>query len=65
MVADWVERPLTDEQARRIADRIWSPRSSTFRDGRSGGWRDVFTDDHRRTFDRQAGAVMEAFGYAL
>lgn len=63
-VADWVRRPLTDEQARRIADRIWSPRSSTFRDGRSGGWRDVFTDDHRRTFDHQAGAVMEAFGYA-
>ena len=63
-VADCVRRPLTDEQARRIADRIWSPRSSTFRDGRSGGWRDVFTEDHRRTFDHQAGAVMEAFGYA-
>jgi sulfotransferase 6B1 len=63
-VADWVRRPLTDEQARRIADRIWSPRSSTFRDGRSGGWRDVFTDDHRRTFDHQAGALMEALGYA-
>jgi sulfotransferase 6B1 len=63
-VADWVRRPLTGEQARRIAEKIWSPRSSTFRDGRSGGWRDVFSDDHRRTFDGQAGAVMETFGYA-
>jgi sulfotransferase 6B1 len=62
-IAEWVGRPLDDDRAQRVAEKVWSPRSSTFREGRSGGWRDAFSDEHRRVFDREAGEVTEAFGY--
>jgi hypothetical protein len=62
-VAQHVGRPLDDRAAQRVAARVWSPKSSTFRSGRSGGWRERFTDEHVAAFKRVAGAELIALGY--
>lgn len=38
-------------------------RPHTFRKGGAGGWRSVFTDDHRELFKRRAGDLLVELGY--
>lgn len=61
-VADAVAVPLKTKKANKIAASLFGT-STTFRSGQIGGWRTVFTPEHRELFDRAAGGVAERFGY--
>lgn len=62
-VADFLGIVSTPGQLERIADRTFSTRSSTFRQGRSGGWRNHFTTRHIEVFKRVAGDELVRYGY--
>jgi len=62
-VARHVDRPLDDAGLRRLADQVWSPRSSTFRKGAIGDWQTHFTDRHRDLVEHAAGAQLARLGY--
>jgi hypothetical protein len=62
-VAQHVDRPLRPERVRAIADRVWSDKSSTFRQGRAGGWRDQLTPEQVALFKNVAGEQLIALGY--
>jgi len=52
-----------DDVARRALAGIDGPASHTFRSGKVGGWRDVFTAAHRREMKNVAGALLIELGY--
>jgi hypothetical protein len=58
-----IERPLSDMECDAVADSAWSTRSSTFRRGAVGDWRNHFTEDHKVAFKEVAGAELIALGY--
>lgn len=58
-----VGRPLDQGQAEDIASRTWSQKSSTFRKGVIGDWRNHFTEEHKLAFKEQAGAELVDLGY--
>jgi hypothetical protein len=62
-IAAHVGRPLSESHAETIASKVWSHKSSTFRSGRSGGWRDTFNDEHIAAFKATAGSVLIDLGY--
>ena len=62
-IAAHVERPLADRRVEAIASRVWSDRSSTFRSGRIGGWKDTFSEAHVAAFKATAGDVLVDLGY--
>jgi sulfotransferase 6B1 len=62
-IARHVDRPLTDDAADAVAAAAWSPRSSTFRRGRTGDWRAEFSVAERCLVKRLAGDRLVAYGY--
>jgi hypothetical protein len=48
-----------------MADNIDPTRSHTYRKGKSGGWREQFTAEHCRLFEKIAGDVMHKYGFTL
>jgi len=44
-------------------DAIDPDRSHTFREGRTGAWREVFTPEQAERVEKVAGAVLDRFGY--
>lgn len=52
-----------DRVVRAALANIDPQRSRTFRSGRSGGWRERFTGEHRRAFKRVAGDLLVRLGY--
>lgn len=62
-VARHVGRELSPDQVAAVADRVWSDRSSTFRQGRAGGWRDHLTPEHISLFKEHAGRELIELGY--
>lgn len=52
-----------DEVTAAALDAIDPRRSHTFREGRSGAWRDVFTPEQVARANRIAGRVLERYGY--
>jgi hypothetical protein len=62
-IAAHVGRPLTNDDAKALARSLWSERSHTFRSGKSGGWRDVFSDEQVELFKAIAGGDLIALGY--
>lgn len=62
-IADYLDRPLRDDQVEQIADRAFSARSATFRKGRIGDWTNHFTDEHRRLFKAVASEQLIRLGY--
>jgi sulfotransferase 6B1 len=62
-VARHVGRELDPGRVSAVADRVWSDKSSTFRQGRAGGWRDHFTPEHIRLFKDHAGCQLIELGY--
>jgi hypothetical protein len=48
----------------RIADRMISDASPTFRRGKTGEWRDVFTDELEGRYDAAVADIVPALGYA-
>lgn len=56
--------PTPLEQAVAILSRAIDPkRSHTFRAGRVGGWRELYTDEHKRLFKDVAGDLLARLGY--
>ena len=62
-VARHVGRDLDPDRVNAVAERVWSDKSSTFRQGRAGGWRDRFTSEHIRLFKEHAGRALIELGY--
>lgn len=62
-VAGHLSIPLDAAAIAHIADGIFSPRSSTFRKGRSGTWREYFGPGHIQTFKELAGDEIIRYGY--
>ncbi|MGH2702418.1 MAG: sulfotransferase domain-containing protein [Actinomycetota bacterium] len=62
-IGNHIGRPLTTDDAKAIAGRTWSPRSSTFRKGVIGDWRNHFTEEHTRAFKDLAGEQLVELGY--
>ncbi len=46
-----------------LADAIQPRKSHTFRSGKTGGWREHFTDEHKRLFKDVAGDLLVQLGY--
>ncbi|GAB4505036.1 MAG: hypothetical protein Fur0043_20310 [Anaerolineales bacterium] len=56
--------PTPREQALAVlVDAIQPKKSRTFRSGKSGGWRQYFTDEHKRLFKEVAGDLLVRLGY--
>jgi hypothetical protein len=47
----------------KIIEAIQPSKSSTFRQGKSGGWREHFTAGHKRLFKDVAGELLIRLGY--
>jgi len=62
-IADFVERPISNEHAKRLAHNMYSRTSLTYRKGIIGDWQNHFTEDHRRVFKRVAGDILITLGY--
>lgn len=62
-IAGHVNRPLSPQQVSALPEKIWSPRSSTFRKGQIGDWRNHFTEEHKQAFKQQAGQYLVQLGY--
>jgi hypothetical protein len=62
-IGDFVERPLSRERAQRIAQKMYSKGSLTYRKGIVGDWRNHFTEDHQRVFKEVAGDILIRLGY--
>jgi len=46
-----------------LAEAIQPRKSRTFRSGKTGGWREHFTDDHKQLFNDVAGDLLVRLGY--
>ena len=56
--------PVPREQALPILIQAIQPRKShTFRSGKTGGWRERFSDEHRQLFKEVAGDLLVRLGY--
>src|SRR4249919_2460645 len=62
-VARHAGRALDPARVAAVADRVWSDRSSTFRQGHAGGWRERLTPEHVRLFKEHAGRALIELGY--
>lgn len=56
--------PTPREQALSVlAEAIQPKKSHTFRSGKTGGWRQYFTEEHKRLFKEVAGNLLVRLGY--
>jgi hypothetical protein len=56
--------PTPPERALSILVEAIQPRKShTFRSGKTGGWREHFTEDHKKLFKEAAGDLLVRLGY--
>lgn len=56
--------PVSREKALSIlADAIQPRKSHTFRSGKTGGWREYFTPEHKKLFNDVAGDLLVRLGY--
>ena len=51
------------EQISALAGSIQPGRSKTFRSGKTGGWKEYFTEEHKRLFREVAGDLLLQLGY--
>jgi len=52
-----------DQAVERLMAQMDPQRSPTFRQGKSGGWRTKFTDEHKSLFKQVAGNLLITLGY--
>jgi hypothetical protein len=56
--------PIPREKAIPVLIKAIQPRKShTFRSGKTGGWREHFTDEHKKLFKDVAGDLLVRLGY--
>ena len=53
----------SEEDPEAVADRVYNPDSWSFFQGRTGGWRELFTRRNLDQFREQYGDLLEQFGY--
>ena len=46
-----------------LVDAIQPKKSHTFRSGKTGGWKQHFTDEHKKLFKEVAGDLLVKLGY--
>ncbi len=54
---------ISSSQLEHIANRTFSSKSSTFRQGKTGSWRSYFNDSHIKAFKKIAGNELILYGY--
>ena len=62
-IASHIDRKVTTDEVHALAEMAWSPKSSTFRKGVIGDWRNHFTDSHKMAFKEVAGPQLVALRY--
>ena len=62
-LGDFVERSLSEEQAKRISEEMYGGGGLTFRKGLSGDWQNQFTECHRQLFKETTGDLLIKLGY--
>lgn len=62
-IYEFLGLPLEDHQVRRIADRVFSSASPTFRKGSIGQWKKQFDQGTKEMFKRVAGEMLIRLGY--
>lgn len=62
-LAEHVGVELDESAIGRIASRVYDPKSSTFRKGSTGDWKNHMTPEHRAAFKRIAGRLLVDLGY--
>ncbi|QFQ99393.1 hypothetical protein F9278_28200 [Streptomyces phaeolivaceus] len=53
----------SDRDPEAVADKIYNPNSWSFHQGRSGGWRERFTERNLAKFNEVFGDLLEQYGY--
>jgi hypothetical protein len=62
-ITDHLGIDMSEEQIDRIASKAFFKKSSTFRKGQIGDWKNHFTDEHQRAFKEVAGEALLKLGY--
>ena len=62
-LAAFLQRPLSDDHAAQVGERMYSRASMTFRKGATGDWEQHFGPAHREAFARVAGDLLVRLGY--
>jgi hypothetical protein len=63
-IANHIGCPVSTRQIEDITSKVWSPRSVTFRSGKSGEWRDTFDADVTAAFNRTVSSdILRVYGY--
>lgn len=62
-LAEFIQRPLTLDQAKVLAQMMYSKKSMTYRKGAIGDWKNYFTDHHKHVFKELAGNLLIKLGY--
>ena len=62
-ISNFIHVPLGEEKLEKIADIVYSGKSSTYRKGKVGDWRNFFDLDHITEFKKEANKEIIAFGY--
>jgi hypothetical protein len=47
-----------------VARSLYNPNAFTFHKGRTGAWREVFTEEHHRLAEARFGEILPTYGYA-
>jgi len=55
---------VTDYSAEEVVGRLFNRDAFSFFQGQIGGWREAFTDEHRRLADDRFSEVLSLYGYA-
>ncbi len=62
-VADHIGISMDSKTASEVSDKIFDPKSPTFRKGTIGSWKDEFTPEAARQMDRLAAELLSLLGY--
>lgn len=62
-ILEFVDRRVCQGELEKLADRIWSPRSATFRKGQINDWMNHFLPEHKDAFKKLAGQELIRLGY--
>jgi sulfotransferase 6B1 len=62
-IVKYIEIPLSDSEISDLAHRVFFRKSTTFRNGQIGDWKNHFTEAHKDAFKEVAGDALIKLGY--